>query len=125
MSILSSRLRTLLVALPLLASLGACYSWSRRPAASPEPDRFRFLSGPVRVTRTEGPPIVLVGVRIGRDSLFGDERARPYRRVAIPLSDVRKVEARRVDPLTTGAVVVLSLAAFIAATGAFLIHSVP
>jgi len=123
MSILPSRLRALVVALPLAASLGACRSWSRQPAASPDPDRSLILHGPVRVTRTQGPPIVLVGVRISRDSLFGNEPAKPYDRVAIPVSEVRKVEARRVDPLATTAVVALSLATFIATTGSFVIHS--
>ena len=123
MPILPSRLRAPLVALPLAASLGACQAWSRQPAASPDPDRSLFIHGSVRVTHTGGPPVVLTGVRIDRDSLFGNERAKPYGRVAIPVSEVRKVEARRVDPLATTAVVALSLATFIATTGSFIIHS--
>jgi hypothetical protein len=120
MSILPPRLRALVVPLALALSLGACHSWSRRPVASPEADRYRFLGGPVRVTRAGGPPVVLVGVRIDRDSLFGNERERPYRRIAIPVSDVRKVETRRVDPLETVAVVVLSAATAVTVVAVFL-----
>ena len=120
----SSRFRPLALAFSLALSLGACQSWHRRPVASPEPDRFVSLRGPVRVTRAEGPPSVLVGVRISRDSLFGNERVKPHGRVAIAVSDVRRVETRRVNPLATGAVVVLLVTAFIAATGAFVIHTV-
>ena len=123
MSILPARLRTLVIALPLAASLGACHSWSRRPVASPEPDRVRFLHGSVRVTRTEGPPMVLDGVRMSRDSLFGNEHAKPYGRVAIPISDVRKVEARRVDPFETAAGGVLSAATAVTLVALFLSSS--
>ena len=120
MSILPSRLRMLVIALPLTASLGGCYSWSRRPVASPEPDRVRVLGGPVRVTRAGGPPVVLVGARISRDSLIGNERVKPYGRVAIPTSDVRKVETLRVDPLKSAALAAGSVAAAIAVVVVFL-----
>ena len=106
----SHRLHPVALIVLLALSLGACHSWGGGRVPSPEAERFRFLNGPVRVTRADGPPIVLVGVRISRDSLFGDEHARPYGRVAIPLSNVRKVETRRVDPLETGAVVALTAA---------------
>ena len=109
MSIVPPRLRTLVVALPLVASLGGCFSWRRGPVASPEPDRF--VGGPVRVTRAGGPPIVLVGVTIGRDSLYGNEHAKPHRRVAIPASEVRMLEEPRVNPVTTVALVVLLVSA--------------
>jgi len=122
MSILSSRLRTLAVALPLIASLGACFSWRRGPAASPEPDRF--VGGPVRVTRAGGPPVVLTGVTIGRDSLFGNEHAKPHRRVAIPVSEVRKLEEPRVNPLATVALVVLTVTAAVAVVATFFTHTV-
>jgi hypothetical protein len=121
MSILSSRLRTLVLALPLATALGACHAWGRAPAASPTRDHF--LRGPVRVTRTDGSSLVLVGVTIGRDSLFGSERARQRVRVAIPVSEVRKVETRRVDPLATAVVLVIPVTAFIAMTGTLVPHA--
>jgi len=122
MSILPPRLRTLVVALPLIASLGACFSWRRGPVASPEPDRF--VGGPVRVTRAGGPPVVLVGVTIGRDSLYGREHAKPYGRVAIPASEVRMLEEPRVNPVTTVALVVLLLSAAVASVARFFTHTV-
>ena len=122
MSILPPRLRTLVVALPLIVSLGACFSWRRGPVASPEPDRF--VGGPVRVTRAGGPPVVLVGVTIGRDSLYGNEHAKPHRRVAIPASEVRMLEEPRVNPVTTVALVVLLLSAAVASVARFFTHTV-
>jgi len=81
------------------------------------------LTGPVRVTRTNGSSIVLDGVTFEADSVIGRTHAWPYERVAIPTSDVRRVEARRVDPLRTSAAVVLSLGALVAVWAAFLVHS--
>ena len=121
MSILPSRLRTLVAALPLVAALGGCYSWSRQPVPSPEPDRY--LGKPVRVTRADGVRMTLVGVRIDRDSLFGNQEAKPHGRVAIPLSQVRKVEARHVDPFETVALTALSTAAAFAFVATVLVRS--
>jgi hypothetical protein len=118
----SHRLRPSALALLLAFSLGACQSWSRLPVSSPRPDRPVVIRGPVRVTHTGGPPVVLVGVRIGRDSLSGNEHAKPYGRVAIPVSGVRKVETREVHPLSIMAVVMLSVGTLIA-LGAFVPHS--
>lgn len=108
------------LALPLIA-LGACSTWSRRPA--PTRAHEQFLTGPVRVTRTDGSPIVLDRVTIGADSVIGREHASPHARVAIPASEVRGVEARRVDPLRTSAVVILSLGAAAAVVAAFMTHT--
>jgi hypothetical protein len=113
--------RHLALALPLIAALAACGSWSRRPV--PTRAHEQFVTGPVRVTRTDGPPIVLERVTIGADSVIGREHARPHARVAIPASDVRRVEARRADPLRTSAVVILSLGAVVAVWAAFLVHT--
>jgi hypothetical protein len=123
MPILPSRLRALVVALPLTASLGGCLSWSRRPVDPPEPERFHFLGGPVRVTRTGGGPLVLVGVTVDRDSLYGNEYKKPHGRVTIPVSDVRKVETQRVDPLKVAALAVGSAAAAVTVVATFLYHS--
>lgn len=116
----SLRLRPLSLAVLLSLALGACHSWGNRPVATPERDRFQFLSGPVRVTRVDGPPMVLVGVRISRDSLFGNERERPYGRVAMPISNVRKVETHRVDLFESAAVVALTAAAAVTVVALFL-----
>ncbi|HVG43196.1 MAG TPA: hypothetical protein VM890_00645 [Longimicrobium sp.] len=118
----SHRLRASTLACLLALSLGACFSWRRGPVASPEPDRF--VGGPVRVTRTGGPPIVLVGVTIGRDSLYGNQHAKPHHRVAIPVSEVRMLEEPRVNPLATVGLVVLLVTAAVAVVATFLTHTV-
>ncbi|HVG43198.1 MAG TPA: hypothetical protein VM890_00655 [Longimicrobium sp.] len=84
----------------------------------PAPGQDRFFAT-ARVTRGEGPPILLDNVTIGRDSLVGRERAGPRTRVAIPLSDVRTVEARRTDPVGTAAVVLVTVIGVIALWGAY------
>jgi hypothetical protein len=114
----SPRLRPLTLAFALALFLGACHAWHPQPVASPEPDRV--LGGPVRVTRTDGPPIVLAGVTVGRDSLYGREHDKPYGSVVIPLSSVRMVEARRVNALGTVSVVALSVAAVLGVVAALL-----
>jgi hypothetical protein len=122
MTLPRSRVRRLAVALPLAAALGACTTWSRRPVPAPAADEF--YGGPVRVTRMEGSPVLLDNVTVGRDSVVGREHAAPHSRVAIPARDVRLVEARRVNPLRTGAVILVSLAAVVAVWGAFAIHTI-
>ncbi len=104
-----------------MAALGGCSTWGRRPAPI-QPHR-QFVRGPVRVTRTDGSRIVLDRVTFGADGVTGREHARPHARIAIPASEVRRVEARRADPLRTSAVVLLTLGAFVAITGAFLVHT--
>ncbi|HET7460358.1 MAG TPA: hypothetical protein VFJ82_03885 [Longimicrobium sp.] len=113
--------RRLALAVPLMAALGACATWSRRPA--PAAPHEQFLAGPVRVTRADGSPLVLDRVTFGPDSVIGREHARPHGRVAIPAAEVRKVEGRRVDPLRTSGVAVVSLAALVAVCAAFLVHT--
>jgi hypothetical protein len=110
MSILPPRLRTLVVPLALAAALGACTQWSRRPIPAPGEDRF--FAGRVRVTRAEGPPVLLDSVTIGRDSVVGREVAAPRARVSIPVSEVRRVEARSANLLATAAIVLSAAAAF-------------
>ena len=62
-------------------------------------------------------------VTIGRDSLVGRERTGPRTRVAIPLSDVRTVEARRTDPIGTAAVVLVTVIGVIALWGAYALRN--
>jgi hypothetical protein len=114
-------LRHLALALPLVAAVGACSTWSRRPA--PTQPHERFVTGPVRVTRTDGSSLVLDRVTIGADSVIGREHAGPHARVAIPASTVRRVETRRPDLLRTSGTVILSLGAVVAIWAAFLVHT--
>ena len=115
----SPRLRRTVLALSLAAWLGACATWSQRPL--PAPGHDRFLPGPVRVTRSDGIPFLLDDVTVGADSVVGREVVAPRRRVSIPVSEVRSVEARRTDPLATAAVVAISVAAAAAAWAALVI----
>ncbi|HET7234385.1 MAG TPA: hypothetical protein VFJ16_30505 [Longimicrobium sp.] len=114
-------LRHLALALPLIAALGACSTWSGRPVTT-QPQR-QFLTGPVRVTLTTREAVVLDGVAISSDSVTGREHARPHARVAIPVSVVRRVEARGTDPLRTSGAVILALGAAVAVCAAFLMHT--
>jgi hypothetical protein len=122
MSILSSRLRPLVVVLPLALTLGGCFSWRRGPVTTLEPDRF--VGGPVRVTRADGPPVVLHGVSIDRDSLYGRLHEKPYGRVAIPVSQVRMLEEPRVNPVRTAGLSALLVVAAVAVIANFLTHTV-
>lgn len=118
----SHRLRPLTLASLLALSLGACTQWSRRPPPAPGEDRF--FAGPVRVTRADGVPFLLDNVTVGADSVVGRETVEPRRRIALPVSDVRSVEARATNPLATAAVVVLSVAAAIGVWGAVAIATI-
>lgn len=102
--------------LALAASLGACTTWGRQPVPTPGEDRF-FATA--RVTPVQGPAILLDNVTVGRDSVIGRARAGPRARVAIPVSGVRTVEARRADTMGTAAVVLVTIIGMIALLGAY------
>jgi hypothetical protein len=119
MPIHRSRLRSLAIALPLAASLGACTTWSRQRLPAPGEDRF-FATA--RVTRADGAPIELDNVTVGQDSVVG--RMPSGRRVALPVSEVRMVEARRTDPFATLATVVLAVAGALAVWAAIVISTI-
>jgi hypothetical protein len=121
-TLLSSRLRTLVIALPFALSLGGCFSWRRGPVTTLEPDHF--VGGPVRVTRADGPPVVLHGVSIDRDSLYGRLHDKPYGRVAIPVSRVRMLEEPRVNPVRTAGLTALLVGAAVAVVAMFFTHTV-
>jgi len=119
----------------------ACTEWAAQPLpAGPRP--AAVATARVRVTRVDGHAMELTGVvvhgdslygtrvyyiddpgvvlplsdnvTVGRDSVVGREQAAPHARVAIPVFEVRMLEARRTDPLATAAVVTLSAAAYAA-----------
>ena len=115
-----ARLPGSIVLAALATSLGACTTWGRQRMPAPGQDRF-FATA--RVTRAEGPPLLLDNVTVGRDSLVGREPTGARTRVAIPLSDVRTVEARRTDPLGTAAVVVVTVVGVIALWAAYALRS--
>lgn len=74
-------------------TLSACHGWRSQTA----PSSGTQLPNPVRVTRMES-VILLRDAVVARDSIIG----RAYRpggseRVAVPLSDVRRIEGRGMD----------------------------
>jgi hypothetical protein len=112
----SHRLRPLALAILLAVSLGACSTWSRRPLPAPGGDNFFPIA---RVTRADGVPILLDNVTVSRDSVVGRARNESHARVAIPVSAVRMVEARRADAIGTAAVVMVTIIGTIALWGAY------
>jgi hypothetical protein len=97
------RPRALSIALAL--ALGACATWTRQPV-----QQDPFVGGPVRVTRTDGSRVLLDSVTITADSIVGRGHGGARARVALAAADVRRVEARRADPMATVALVVGMLA---------------
>ena len=116
------RRRTSVLVVVLAMTPGACMQWSRRPHPAPEQDHF--LAGRVRVTRADGSAVLLDSVTVGRDSVVGREVSAARGRVAIPATEVRRVESRRVSPFATAAVVVLTVAAAFVAWGVSTITSI-
>jgi len=112
-------MRPLAVTLALAAALGACTTWSQRPVPSPAGEQ-RY-AGPVRVTRTEGRPVLLDGVTVGADSIVGRAHRNPDARIAIPISEVRRVEARRADPLATVVLVLATATAAVALWASYML----
>ena len=68
-------------------ALSGCHGW--RAQANPTPGAQ--LPNPARVTRTDGSVVVMRDAAVARDSVAGTGEAG---RVAIPLSEVRSIEAR-------------------------------
>ena len=87
-----------LAAVLLLTYLPACTSWH---VGGPTPMEFVTTKKPetVRVTRTDGSTLILTAPRIVADSLYGVTRAGMAQEdsahtIAVPLADVRLLEAR-------------------------------
>ena len=88
--------------LALVLWLTACHTWRAEPL-SPKSD---FGSGTrIRVWRTDGNSVLLIGPRIAGDSVVGTW-AGSATRVAIALRDVRSTESFRISPQRTAFAVV-------------------
>lgn len=122
MSAISLHTRPLALTLMLAAALGGCSTWSRRTV--PAPAREQYYAGPVRLTRADGATWLLDNVTVGRDSVVGHTHDEPHARIAMPVAEVRRLEARTADPLGAAAVVVGTLAAVLAAWGALAIATI-
>lgn len=100
--------RHLILALIGFLPAAGCSTWQGRTF---NPGSAVAISGehPLRVTRYDGTVLVLHRVLVTADSVFGDF-GNPPRRLAISLSEVSRIEERRVSPPHT-----LGLALVIAA----------
>jgi len=87
--------------------LGGCVTWSDQPA--PLPTVQRTLHGPMRITRGDGYSVTLNEADVRGDSLIG--LSTEYRRVAVPLADVKRLERHRTDVLGTVAAAAVVVAA--------------
>lgn len=106
-AIFHARRALLAAACPLL--MGGCAAWMERPA--PAPTASRVIPGPVRLTRTDGSAVVLADAMVRDDSIMGAPNHNPDAGVSLALSDVRRVEVRRVDVASTTWAVLLGAAA--------------
>jgi hypothetical protein len=108
--------RLVALLLPLAAALGGCTTWSRRPVSAPGDDRF-FAAA--RVTPVHGEPILLDRVTVSHDGVVGRRHAPPHARVAFAAGEVRRVEARRADPMATAMVAVVPILAAVVLWASF------
>ena len=74
----------------IVAFAGSCKTWV--PTNAKEPALPATQEGPIRVTRADKTSVILTDIEVTADSLIGFAQEDPSRRVAIPLSDVKKVE---------------------------------
>lgn len=99
--------RRALLAAACLLLMGGCTAWMERPA----PAVSRIIPGPVRLTRTDGSTVVLADAMVRDDSIIGAPNHNPDAGVSLALSEVRRVEVRRVDVASTTWAVLLGAAA--------------
>jgi hypothetical protein len=114
------RTRRIALVLPLLAATG-CATWSQRSASVGSQDVT--YAGTMRVTRADGGAVVLDRVTIGVDSVVGIDHASPHARVAIPTSEVRRLESRKLEPVRTGVLAVLAAVGAVGAIYVFGYHA--
>ena len=90
-----TRARISLSVFVFVAFTGSCKTWV--PTNAKEPILPATQEGPIRVTRADKTTVTLTHVEVTADSLIGFAQEDPSRRVAIPLSDVKKVEKRELS----------------------------
>ncbi|HVE78157.1 MAG TPA: hypothetical protein VNA89_04830 [Gemmatimonadaceae bacterium] len=86
--------------LACLVCLHGCTSWHRRDVSAGAAPAISS-DHPVRITRMDGSTMVLEHPRVVGDSVVGDV-GDPPRRAAVALSDVQRMDVRRVSLLRTG-----------------------
>ncbi|HET7464162.1 MAG TPA: hypothetical protein VFJ82_23090 [Longimicrobium sp.] len=101
-------LRRAILAAGCALPLAACGTWREQPRPLPAPRRS--IPGLVRITRGDGSAIELNEAEVRGDSLVGLSST-TYRRVAMPLGQVKTVERRRTDLVGSIAVAAVVIAA--------------
>jgi hypothetical protein len=81
-------------ALALVFFTGGCRTWVAEPrgAAAVPPAQ---QEGPIRVTRADNSTVILFDVVVSGDSLMGFIKGDSSKRLAIPLTEVSKMEKRQ------------------------------
>ena len=94
----------------IILALNACHVWRPEPVRSASSFNANTR---VRVTRNDGTGLILVSTRIANDSIVG-VWAGSSKRVAVPVADVRRLDAYGVSAdRTTVAVVGVAVAAIV------------
>jgi hypothetical protein len=95
------------LALPLLLAVAApgCVTWNPQP--TPEPSSRERLPDPVRVTRSDAGTVLLFDAALAGDSIVGftGGGSASGQRVAVAMSDVRRLEARKTNAAGTAGLV--------------------
>ena len=91
---------------------GGCATWSEQPA--PLPTVQRSIPGAVRIVRGDGHSVEIHETEVRGDSIVGLSNT-TYRRVSVPLADVKTVQRRRTDILGSLAVAAVVTAAALGA----------
>ena len=106
-------LRPAVAAILLLAFLPGCYSW-RLETVAPEARAVVTRPDPpkrVRIYRTDGTQVNLLGPRVVGDSVVGTAvDTSPASQVAVALQDIAGLEAERFDARQTTALVLAPVA---------------
>ena len=89
------RVRSQLIAVPLLLLTTACTTWSR--PAPPGAALTVMNARPIRIARTVHSTIVLRNASVQNDSLIGTADDGSNARVAIPISEIQDVSEQRID----------------------------
>jgi hypothetical protein len=107
----------LVLPLLLLAALAACQGWYRQPLG-PEP---RTLPSPARLTLVDGTRYVVYGAAVERDSVISVVgRAGERTRWAVPISDVRRIDAQETHAAEISGIIATGLIVLIIAAGTVL-----
>lgn len=97
-----------LMSMLLIATSSACTRWHDQPATAATVARIDATQT-LRIVSTDGVTVALTGVRISGDTLYGRRPSRDAVEasplVALPLAEIRQLQQKRTDALSTGLIV--------------------